>query len=82
VIAAPSRGRRKLGYLEAREAATIEERISKAEQRFEQKRSALEDPAIMSDAALLLSAQGEMEAAEHELDQLYARWTELEQKQR
>jgi len=81
-IAPSSRGRKKLGYLEAREAATIEQRIGEAEQWFEQKRLALEDPAIMSDAAGLLSAQREMEAAEHALDQLYARWTELEQKQR
>jgi ABC transport system ATP-binding/permease protein len=74
--------RKKLSYLEAREAAAIEDRIAQAERLLEAKRALLEDPAIESDAERLLSAHAETEAAEKVVDQLYARWTELEEKQR
>jgi ATP-binding cassette subfamily F protein uup len=74
--------RKKLSYLEAREAAAIEDRIAQAERLLEAKRALLEDPAIESDAERLLSAHAETEAAERVVDQLYARWTELEEKQR
>jgi len=74
--------KKKLSYLEAREAATIEERIAEAERLLETKRSVLEDPSIVSDAERLLSAHAETEAAEKVVDQLYMRWTELEEKQR
>jgi ATP-binding cassette subfamily F protein uup len=79
---AAASGKKKLSYLEAREAAAIEERIAQAERSLEAKRAALEDPAIVSDAERLLSAHAEMEAAEKVVDQLYGRWTELEEKQR
>jgi ATP-binding cassette subfamily F protein uup len=78
--AAPAR--KKLSYLEAREASAIEQRIAEAERLLEAKRARLEDPAIESDAERLLSAHAETEAAERVVDQLYARWTELEEKQR
>jgi ABC transport system ATP-binding/permease protein len=71
---------KKLSYLEAREYADIEERIIKAEQVVQRKRAELENPAIASDALRLLAAQTEMEAAQKDLDALYARWAELEEK--
>ena len=74
--------KKKLSYTETRELASIEENIAAAEEDLERKRLAMEDPAIMSDAERLLRVQGEMEDAGREVDQLYARWTELEQKQR
>jgi hypothetical protein len=40
----------------------------------------LVDPAIMSDGARLHAASLEMDAAQKRIDQLYARWVELEQK--
>ena len=70
----------KLSYLEAREYAGIEQRIADAEQRLQSKRAALEDPAIASDGPKLVTAQAEMEAAQNDVDALYARWAELEQK--
>lgn len=70
----------KLSYLEAREYAGIEQRIVDAEQRLQSKRAALEDPAIASDAPRLVTAQAEMEAAQNDLDTLYARWADLEEK--
>lgn len=77
---APAR-RRKLPYLEAREYATIEQRVAEAEQILHSKREQLEDPAIASDGPRLLSLHGEVEAAGKVVDELYARWSELEAKQ-
>ena len=44
------------------------------------KREQLEDPAIASDGPRLLAAHAEMEEAQHKVDELYARWSELEKK--
>lgn len=78
--ATPAAGKKKLSYLEAREYATIEERIAKAEQLRDAKRAALEDPAIASDASRLLNAHAELEKAQDDLDAMYTRWAELEAK--
>jgi len=40
----------------------------------------LQEVAVMSDGARLHAASLEMEAAQRAIDQLYARWAELEQK--
>jgi ATP-binding cassette subfamily F protein uup len=74
--------KKKLSYLEAREYATIEERVATAEQVLEARRVAAEDSAIASDATRLMSAHAELEEAQQEVDELYARWAELEKKQR
>ena len=66
--------------MEAREFATIEQRISEAEQTLRTKRDALEDPAIVSDAPRLLSASAELAEAQTMVDRLYARWHQLEEK--
>ena len=47
---------------------------------LETKRAELENPAIASDGPRLVAAQAEMEAAQRDLDSIYARWTELEEK--
>ncbi len=73
-------GKKKLSYLEAREFATIEQRIADAEQALAAKRSAFQDPAIACDAPRLLAAEAEMITAQKVVDDLYARWAELEQK--
>jgi ABC transport system ATP-binding/permease protein len=78
--ASPSPSKKRLSYLEAREFATIEDRVSEAERILQTKREALEDPAIASDAARLLQAQVEMEVAQDLADKLYARWAELSEK--
>jgi ATP-binding cassette subfamily F protein uup len=70
----------KLSYLEAREYATIEQRIEDAEQLVQSKREVFEDPVIASDADGLLAAQAAMEQAQEKLDALYTRWAELEKK--
>jgi ATP-binding cassette subfamily F protein uup len=78
--APPAQTQTKLSYLEAREYAGIEQRIAEAEQRLQSKRAALEDPAIASDGPRLVTAQAEMDAAQKDVDTLYARWAELQEK--
>ena len=73
--------KKKLGYLEAREWATIEDRISEAEGVLQERRQALENPAVVVDAGRLQVALAEMEEAQHAVDALYSRWAELEAKQ-
>jgi len=72
--------KKKLSYLEAREYAGLEQRIADAERVLRIKRAELENPAIASDAARLVTSHAEMEAAEKHLETLYARWSELEEK--
>jgi ATP-binding cassette subfamily F protein uup len=73
-------GKKRLSYLDAREFATIEQRIAEAEQTLAAKRDAFDDPAIASDASRLVVAEAEMTAAQKVVDELYARWAELDQK--
>ena len=78
--AAPTIAKKKLSYLEAREYATIEQRVEEAEQLVQAKRAELEDPANATDAPRLVSAQAALDAVQQALDALYARWAELEKK--
>jgi ABC transport system ATP-binding/permease protein len=73
-------GKKKLSYLEAREFATIEERVEAADARLETAKARVNDPEIAVDAAKLTEALAEMEAAQAEVDALYARWAELTEK--
>ncbi len=75
-----TQAKKKLSYLEAREYAGLEERITAAEQMLDAKRAAAEDPAIATDAARLVAAQVELEDAQKSVDELYERWAELEKK--
>jgi ABC transport system ATP-binding/permease protein len=75
-----SAAKSKLSYLEAREYATIEQRVADAERVLQAKRVQLEDPAIASDGPRLLAAHAEMEEAQDSVDKLYGRWSELEKK--
>jgi ATP-binding cassette subfamily F protein uup len=78
--APPASPQKKFSYLEAREYAGIERRIAEAEQRLQSKRAVSEDPAIASNGPMLVAAHAEMEKAQKELDALYARWAELQEK--
>jgi ATP-binding cassette subfamily F protein uup len=79
-VASPAGTKKKLSYLEAREYATIEDRIHEADERLKAARSRYDDPAIASNATALLSAQAELRDAQQQSDVLYARWAELEAK--
>jgi ATP-binding cassette subfamily F protein uup len=72
--------KKKLSYLEAREFATIEERVEEADARLDAARDRVNDPEVAVDAERLTAALGEMESAQSELDTLYARWAELTEK--
>jgi ATP-binding cassette subfamily F protein uup len=74
--------KKKLSYMEAREYATIEQRIAEAEATLQSKSAAAEDPAIASDAEALLKAHADLGAAQNAVDELFSRWAELEEKQK
>lgn len=76
----PLKAKKKLSYLEAREYASIEQRIAHTEQLLRDQRAELENPAIASDGPKLVVVHAEMEAAQRNLDSLYARRAELEEK--
>jgi len=80
IAAEPPAAKKKLSYLEAREYATIEQRVVEAERVLQEKRVQLEDPAIASDGPRLVRAHAEMDEAQKVADELYSRWAELEQK--
>ena len=67
--------------MEAREFATIEDRIVEAEELLRKSRRWLEDPAVATNAARLVEALAEQEKAQEAVDALYARWSELAAKQ-
>jgi ATP-binding cassette subfamily F protein uup len=72
--------KKKLSYKEMRELEAMEQRIAEVERELQAKHDLLVDPAIMSDGARLHAASLEMDVAQKRIDQLYARWVELEQK--
>ena len=73
---------RRLTYLEKREWERMEETILAAEGALAACRAAVEDPAVASDAVALGERWAALEAARTEVDRLYRRWAELEEKQR
>ena len=77
---APPDKPRKLGYREKREWEQMEERILEAEGRLERCRDAAADPAVASDHKALAERLDALGAAQAEVDELYARWAELEEK--
>lgn len=78
---AEKRGRKKrLGYLEQREYDALEATMRQAEERLDEARSAAEDPTIVTDAILLQQRYAALAAAQAEVDRLYERWMELDEK--
>jgi len=69
--------RKKLAYLEAREWEGMERKILNAELALETARAALQSPDVVSDGAALQQRYAEMQAAEAQVEKLYARWAEL-----
>ncbi len=73
-------GKKKLSYLEAREYASIEQKVDDAEARLNAARDVLDNPSVATDADALTKALQEMEQAQEEADGLYQRWAELTEK--
>ena len=72
--------KKKMSYSEAREYAVIEDRVTAAEEAVARERAVVEDPAVATDAVRLQAGLVAMEQAQSVLDDLYARWAELEAK--
>ena len=72
--------RKKLGYLEQRELDAMEATLAAAEERLQAARRGVEDPAIAADAAALQQRYAELTAAEAELERVYKRWSELDER--
>jgi len=76
----PGVSKKKLPYLEQREYEAIEHRIAEAERALEARKHELHDPAIVSDGRKLQHAGAAVEEAHKTVDELYARWAQLEKK--
>lgn len=72
--------KRRLSYLEAREWETMEQRILDAETRLEEWKALLQASEVVTDPARLHEVYESMQKAQAEVEQLYARWAELEAK--
>jgi ATP-binding cassette subfamily F protein uup len=72
--------KKRLSYIENREYETIQDRIAHAEQALQEKRDALQDAEVVKDGRLLDKTFREMEEAQKAVDELYSRWSELEEK--
>jgi ATP-binding cassette subfamily F protein uup len=74
----PAAARRKLSYLEQREWDGMEARILEAEGQLAEWHREVQDAA--ADAARLPTAYQRLQDAQQRVDELYARWAELETK--
>jgi len=72
--------KKKLSYKESRELESMEQRIAEAEQELHERQAALQDSAIVNDGPRLHSASLQLDDARKNVEQLYARWAELEQR--
>jgi ATP-binding cassette subfamily F protein uup len=79
--AAPPKSKR-LTYKDQREWDAMEARVLAAEERLATAKSRAEDPSIAADASALQQRFAELQSAQAEVDRLYARWAELEEKAR
>jgi ABC transport system ATP-binding/permease protein len=72
--------RKKLSWKEARELEGLEQRILEAESRRDELAAALADPALYQDADRAASVNARYQAVTGEVEALYARWAELEER--
>jgi ATP-binding cassette subfamily F protein uup len=73
---------KKLGYREQREWEDMESLILAAEEKLAVASSRASDPSVASIADEVATRYRELDAAQMEVDRLYARWAELEEKRR
>ncbi|MDT7040965.1 ABC-F family ATP-binding cassette domain-containing protein [Candidatus Nitronereus thalassa] len=67
-------------YKERQEYDSLEDTILQAESSVEKYQAQLEDPAVVADHIRLQEAFDALQQAKHRVEQLYARWSELEAK--
>ncbi|MCX6614056.1 MAG: ABC-F family ATP-binding cassette domain-containing protein, partial [Acidobacteria bacterium] len=73
--------RKKLSYTEQREYDSMEANLADAEARLVAKQEESERPDVVSDHVRVQQVFAELSVIEQEVDNLYARWAELEAKQ-
>ncbi|MGA8143672.1 MAG: ABC-F family ATP-binding cassette domain-containing protein [Candidatus Acidiferrales bacterium] len=78
--ARPTAKKPKLSFGETRELETIEQRIAGSEKELEAQWAAMQDPVVMADAQLLQRTSIRIEQLQRIIDGLYARWAELEKR--
>jgi len=78
--ARPVTERKRLSYTEQREWQAIEGRIEEAEARLSEAHTLLQAPETVSDHRKLEETYAELKRLQEEVDQLYARWAELDGK--
>jgi ATP-binding cassette subfamily F protein uup len=79
LVSAPP-AKKKLSYLEAREFENMEAVILEAEAALEAARVELHSPEVTSDGMRLNAAYAKLQTSEARVEELYARWAELEAK--
>jgi ATP-binding cassette subfamily F protein uup len=79
--ASPAPAAKKLSYLEKRELENMEKAILEAENAVEECQQKVGDPAIAHDAVKLQEVCQLLHKAQSNLEKLYRRWQELENKQ-
>jgi ATP-binding cassette subfamily F protein uup len=72
--------KKKLSFKDQRDFDTIEARITAAEERLRALEAECALPEVVSNAARLVVLDAEMATTRGEIDRLYARWAELEQR--
>lgn len=73
--------KRKLSYIDQREWDQMEGRIAEAEAELAEHQATLQNPVLAADGEALQRSFKAMESAQARVDELYARWAELEAKQ-
>ena len=81
-VAAPATGVKRLGYRERQEWESMEERILAVESALADAQAGLADPAVAADAAEVARRYAAAEELRARVEALYARWEELDAKQR
>ncbi len=72
--------KKKLSFNEVRDLETIEKRIADAEEELRTRQNEMGDPSVMSDAARLRKVCVQVDAAQKNVEDLYARWSVLEKR--
>ena len=78
----PAKDPKRLTYREKQEWEQMEVKILAAEERLAAAQGAVEDPAVATDPKALEERCETLETARQEVERLYARWAELEEKQK
>jgi ATP-binding cassette subfamily F protein uup len=82
LAAAPAKTKGRLSYLDQREYDQIEGKITVGEASVTELEEMMQRPDVVADAEALAACWRDLEAARQEVERLYARWDELEEKKK